>query len=619
MESYLMMLYVTLEQESALKNFFVDQGWMFCKPDLSVTTDKLGPAVQNPPVVSEEISLPETDIPPQMKQTIPEIKINIPPSKPATGTSTVRRGKRKTKSPKQTAIRIKQAKVASASVPEPSESNENLVTEAVESNKSETLDTSKIKVPITVQVEDGNQFTIKIEQESEDVGNDKGEVDNSDVVGNDDFDDGDDDNDEETNVDYSFEGASTSEGDTSVKMESQSLGNNSTNVNTAAKGGSSGKHARQGKSKTKLKKLRAYETSNLVDAYNMVKELGVPVRRAAKVFNVPEGTLTARVKNRVALDVTRSGPGPILTVEEERKLTSHLIELDHVGYGYTIIEIIRQASDYAIALGKRASDNPFSRRWFVGYISRHQECDRVKPVSPSNQKVICVSKECIVKYYEKLNKIHHEYNLDDHPDNIYIMDEIDIELDEAVEECKTVTVIGAGSAAGQIIPPYFIMVTGLPDEDNIFMRKSQLITKGFKNCFSSHFMKYAKRSDDNEPLIVLYDGHRSHLSVELIEWAKEHHIVLFVIPPHECSIVKTRKNVFAPVKSKYNKECNKLLKQNEQVETSADVISVAKHAYDDAVSAKTLQSWFETTGVYPLQDGRSMCDLLASQNKLKMN
>ncbi|XP_053407621.1 zinc finger protein 1 homolog isoform X9 [Mercenaria mercenaria] len=250
MESYLMMLYVTLEQESALKNFFVDQGWMFCKPDLSVTTDKLGPAVQNPPVVSEEISLPETDIPPQMKQTIPEIKINIPPSKPATGTSTVRRGKRKTKSPKQTAIRIKQAKVASASVPEPSESNENLVTEAVESNKSETLDTSKIKVPITVQVEDGNQFTIKIEQESEDVGNDKGEVDNSDVVGNDDFDDGDDDNDEETNVDYSFEGASTSEGDTSVKMESQSLGNNSTNVNTAAKGGSSGKKPDQKKNLT---------------------------------------------------------------------------------------------------------------------------------------------------------------------------------------------------------------------------------------------------------------------------------------------------------------------------------------------------------------------------------
>ncbi|XP_045190358.2 zinc finger protein 271-like isoform X3 [Mercenaria mercenaria] len=47
MESYLMMLYVTLEQESALKNFFVDQGWTFCKPDLSVTTDRLGPSVKD--------------------------------------------------------------------------------------------------------------------------------------------------------------------------------------------------------------------------------------------------------------------------------------------------------------------------------------------------------------------------------------------------------------------------------------------------------------------------------------------------------------------------------------------------------------------------------------------
>ncbi|XP_045190344.2 uncharacterized protein LOC123547372 isoform X6 [Mercenaria mercenaria] len=608
MESYLMMLYVTLEQESALKNFFVDQGWMFCKPDLSVTTDKLGPAVQNPPVVSEEISLPETDIPPQMKQTIPEIKINIPPSKPATGTSTVRRGKRKTKSPKQTAIRIKQAKVASASVPEPSESNENLVTEAVESNKSETLDTSKIKVPITVQVEDGNQFTIKIEQESEDVGNDKGEVDNSDVVGNDDFDDGDDDNDEETNVDYSFEGASTSEGDTSVKMESQSLGNNSTNVNTAAKGGSSGKG----------KKRRQYKMTNLREAYNMVKELGVSVNKAAKIFDVPRSTLRDRVENRVSIDVTKNGTSPLLSADEEAKFTVHLMQLAEIGYVYTQVEISRQASDYAVVLGKREADNPFSTKWYKLYRKRQHECDRFI-TSRSNQKLTCVEEECIVKYYERLDKVIHEYNLENKPDNIYLLDEIDIEMDETVEECKTVTVIGAGSATGQVIPPYFIIVTGLQDEDSIFMRKSQLITKGFKNYLSSHFMKNVKRGDETEPIVLLYDGHKSHLSLDLIEWAKDNHIVLLVVPPHECCIVKTRnEGVFEPLKSQYNKEYNKLLKRNKQVEASVDVISVAKHVYDDVVNATALQSWFETTGIYPLQDGESMCGLLTSQDKLSL-
>ncbi|XP_053407618.1 uncharacterized protein LOC123547372 isoform X4 [Mercenaria mercenaria] len=613
MESYLMMLYVTLEQESALKNFFVDQGWMFCKPDLSVTTDKLGPAVQNPPVVSEEISLPETDIPPQMKQTIPEIKINIPPSKPATGTSTVRRGKRKTKSPKQTAIRIKQAKVASASVPEPSESNENLVTEAVESNKSETLDTSKIKVPITVQVEDGNQFTIKIEQESEDVGNDKGEVDNSDVVGNDDFDDGDDDNDEETNVDYSFEGASTSEGDTSVKMESQSLGNNSTNVNTAAKGGSSGKHKGRGK-----RQYKAYTTSNLTDAYNMVKELGVPVQRAAKIFNVPITTLKDRVHKRVALDVTRSGPGPILSAEEEDKLTTHWNELANVGYGYSQAEITRQASDYAIMLGKRSADSRFSSQWYTSYSARCPESKRVKPVLQPNQKIVCTSKKCIENYYEKLNSIVHEYELEGKAENIYQMDEVDIDLDASTtEQCSILTVIGAGSAAGQIIPPYFIMVTGLQDDDNIFMRKSQLITKGFKNYLSKHFLKYAKTEKETEYILLLYDGHRSHLSIDLIEWANDNHIVLFVMPPHESCIVKTRNGgVLELLKSKYNKECNKLAKDNQQIRTSSDVVSVAKKVYETVVNPETMKSSFRVSGIYPLQDGKSMCDLLKAQNKL---
>ncbi|XP_045190346.2 zinc finger protein 2-like [Mercenaria mercenaria] len=54
METYLMMLYVTLDQESALKTFFADQGWTFCKPDLSVTTDKLGPAIGNAPQLRKD-------------------------------------------------------------------------------------------------------------------------------------------------------------------------------------------------------------------------------------------------------------------------------------------------------------------------------------------------------------------------------------------------------------------------------------------------------------------------------------------------------------------------------------------------------------------------------------
>lgn len=43
MGTYLMMLYVSIEQEKAVKDLFSNKGWGFKKPDLSLTTDRLGP------------------------------------------------------------------------------------------------------------------------------------------------------------------------------------------------------------------------------------------------------------------------------------------------------------------------------------------------------------------------------------------------------------------------------------------------------------------------------------------------------------------------------------------------------------------------------------------------
>ncbi|XP_060596131.1 zinc finger protein 2-like isoform X1 [Ruditapes philippinarum] len=50
METYLTLLYVTLEQELALKEYFLSKGWTYSKPDLNVMTDKVGP-FNNPQAV----------------------------------------------------------------------------------------------------------------------------------------------------------------------------------------------------------------------------------------------------------------------------------------------------------------------------------------------------------------------------------------------------------------------------------------------------------------------------------------------------------------------------------------------------------------------------------------
>ena len=49
-----------------------------------------------------------------------------------------------------------------------------------------------------------------------------------------------------------------------------------------------------------------------------------------------------------------------------------------------------------------------------------------------------------------------------------------------------------------------------------------------------HLVKYFPACDAKSPVLVMYDGHKSHISIGLTEWAKQNHIILFVLSPH-CS------------------------------------------------------------------------------------
>ncbi|KAH3781284.1 hypothetical protein DPMN_159111 [Dreissena polymorpha] len=53
----------------------------------------------------------------------------------------------------------------------------------------------------------------------------------------------------------------------------------------------------------------------------------------------------------------------------------------------------------------------------------------------------------------------------------------------------------------------------------------------------THFLKFTPGSCDQKKLLIL-DGHKSHVSVGLIEWALEHNIIIFVLPPHCSHIIQ---------------------------------------------------------------------------------
>jgi hypothetical protein len=66
-----------------------------------------------------------------------------------------------------------------------------------------------------------------------------------------------------------------------------------------------------------------------------VKELNAGIRKTAREYGVPEATLRDRLTMKVDPEVTRSGPSPMFTMEEEARLAKHLEFMSGVGYGYS--------------------------------------------------------------------------------------------------------------------------------------------------------------------------------------------------------------------------------------------------------------------------------------------
>ena len=220
-----------------------------------------------------------------------------------------------------------------------------------------------------------------------------------------------------------------------------------------------------------------------------------------------------------------------------------------------------------------------------------------------------------------------KYNLKCSPQSIYNIDEKGISAEhkppyvicdkklnpQAVTSPRlTVTVIGCGNALGTQIPPYFVFpgkrfqaeylegctpgCSGTVSQTGSGWSNSQIFIDFLKN----HFLKFVQ-SDPDQYKLIIYDGHKSHVNPQVAEWAREHKIILFVLPPH-CSHVLQPLDVscFGPFQNIYNQEAQKfLLKNKGQSIQKSDVAKVASVAYRLALSPSNLTASFRKTGICP--------------------
>ena len=123
----------------------------------------------------------------------------------------------------------------------------------------------------------------------------------------------------------------------------------------------------------------------------------------------------------------------------------------------------------------------------------------------------------------------------------------------------------------------------------------------FRGYVENHLLKYLPERSVTNPVLLLYDGHRSHINVGIIDLAKQQNIILFVLPAHTSHVLQPLDvGCFGPFERIFNNMSHTFMRDNCGMSiTRYNICSVACPAYCKALSQENLQSSFKRSGIYP--------------------
>ena len=374
----------------------------------------------------------------------------------------------------------------------------------------------------------------------------------------------------------------------------------------------------------------SYSAQALLGAYESVKLKGLSVHRAAIQFGVPEQKLRDRVKGRIDHTNLKLGSETVFSNEEELTLVEHLEAMCDLGYGYTNSLLKQTAGELANSLGKRAKTTPLSNNWLYGFLRRWgSRLTTLKPSSLDSTRAKSATPEKISSYYDSLNETLKKHQLLDKPQFIYNIDETGIQPDHrppniiasvnskpqsiTSPRSTTTTVIGCVNAVGNSLPPFFVfkgkrfnpnLMKGASPGSNYAMSESGWSNgQIFKDYLENHFLPNVRsRTDNSQPILILFDGHASHCSSTLIEWAQTHNLILFVLPAHTSHLLQPLDvSIFGPFKNFYYSECTSFMRDNiGRNITKYDMCAITCRAYLRAMTPMNIIAGFKKTGIYPL-------------------
>ena len=357
---------------------------------------------------------------------------------------------------------------------------------------------------------------------------------------------------------------------------------------------------------------------------------GKGLREAARMYNVPVETLRRRVAGITSLEA-KPGRATVLTSEEEKKLAQYIVDMCDMGFGLSRHDVMRVA--YSI-VEKSGREHPFcngiaGRAWFDGFRSRNPNLSMRISQPLSYSRATNANKETVDDFFAKLGALYARLNLLSKPMQIFNVDETGISVVHktgkvitqigrknvwsitSAEKGKTHTVITCVAASGFAIPPMMIF----PRKRMTEKLKQGAITETFFECSDSGwineelYIKWFKfflaKIPPTRPVLLIEDGHSSHISIDVINLARDNGIHLLYLPAHTTHMLQPLDvGVFKSLKSKFSIVCKKYLSSHPgQVITTDVLASLLAQAWLESITPVNVMSGFRKCGIYPLNPG----------------
>ena len=116
---------------------------------------------------------------------------------------------------------------------------------------------------------------------------------------------------------------------------------------------------------------------------------------------------------------------------------------------------------------------------------------------------------------------------------------------------------------------------------------------------------FAQSIPPSRPVLLILDGHSSHVSIQAIECARSNGIHMLCLPAHTTHILQPLDvGVFKSFKSYYYKACKKRIAEHpNRVITTDQIASLVGTAWPQALTPVNIMSGFKKCGIYPINPG----------------